>query len=75
MNVVVFLEQGGGLEGGECLAAAGGVPDKAVAIVLINAPHHVLNGIHLVRPHHHQLLFTCEQHHVAADGAAEIALL
>ena len=74
VNVVVLLEQGGGLEGGERLAAAGGVPDEAVAVVVINALHQVLDGIDLVGPHDHQLLLTGEQDHVAADGAAEIAL-
>ena len=75
MDVVVFLEQGGGLERGERLAAAGGVPDEAVAVVVFDALHQVLDGIDLVGPHDHQLLLTGEQHHVAADGAAEVALL
>jgi hypothetical protein len=37
VDVVVFLEQGGSLEGGERLAAAGGVPDVAVAVVFVDA--------------------------------------
>ena len=39
IDVRVVLEQGGGLEGGERLAAAGGVPDIAVAAVLVDAVH------------------------------------
>jgi hypothetical protein len=74
VNVVVFLKQGGGLEGGERLAAAGGVLDETIAVVVINALHHVLHGIHLIRPHDHELLLTRQQHHVAADSAAEVAL-
>ena len=37
VDVGVVLEQRGGLEGGERLAAAGGVPDVAVAAVLVDA--------------------------------------
>ncbi len=37
LDVRVVLEQRGGLEGGERLAAAGGVPDVAVAAVLLDA--------------------------------------
>ena len=71
---IVFLEQRGGLEGGECLAAAGGVPDEAVSVVVIDALHHVLHGIDLVGPHDHELLLGGDEHHVAADGPAEVAL-
>ena len=74
VNVRVLLEQGGGLEGGERLAAAGGMPDEAVAVVFIDAAHQVLHGIHLVWPHHHQLLLACEENHVAAERAPQIAL-
>ena len=74
VNGIVFLQQRGGLEGGECLAAAGGVPDEAVAIIIINALHHVLHGIDLIRPHDHELLLGGDEHHVAADGPAEVAL-
>ena len=75
VNVVVFLEQGGGLEGGECLAAAGGAPDETIARVSLDALHDVFHLINLIRPHDHELLLACKQHHVAADGAAEVALL
>ena len=74
MDVLVFLQQRGGLERGERLAAAGGVPDVAVAVVFVDALHDVLHGIDLVGPHDHELLLTRQQHHVAADGAAEVAL-
>ena len=74
VDVLVFLEQGGGLEGGERLAAAGGVPDVAVAVVVINARDHVLHGIDLIGPHDHELLLAGDEDHVAADGTAEVAL-
>ncbi len=74
VDVLVFLEQRSGLEGGERLAAAGGVPDVAVALVFVYALHDVLHGIDLVGPHDHDFLLPRQQHHVAADGAAEVAL-
>ena len=43
------------------------------AVVVINALHHELQGIDLMRPHDHELLLTGEQHHAAADGPAEVA--
>ena len=70
-DVGVVLEQRGGLEGGERLAAAGGVPDVAVAAVLMDAVHDGLDGVDLVRAHHHQLLLAGDQHHVAADHLAQ----
>ena len=73
VDVGVVLEQGGGLEGGERLAAAGGVPDVAVAAVLVDALDDVLDGVDLVRPHHQQLLLAGDEHHVAADRLAERA--
>jgi len=33
----------------------------------VNAIDNGLNGINLIGPHHHQLLLTGYQHHVAAD--------
>ena len=74
VDVLVFLEQGGGLEGSERLAAAGGVPDVAVAVVVIDAGDHVLHGVDLIGPHDHELLLAGDEHHVAADGAAEVTL-
>ena len=69
----LVLEQRGGLEGGERLAAAGGVPDVAVAAVLVDAVDDGLDGVDLVRPHHQQLLLAGDEHHVAADHLAERA--
>ena len=37
LDVGIVLEQGGGLEGGERLAAAGGAPDVTVAAVVADA--------------------------------------
>ena len=72
--MVVFLQQGRCLEGGERFAAAGGVPDVAIAVIFINALHDVLYRIDLVRTHDHEFLFARQQHHVTADGAAQITL-
>ena len=55
-NVRVVFEQGGCFEGRERFAAAGGVPDVAVAVVLGNALDDAFDGVDLVGPHHQQLL-------------------
>ena len=67
LNVRVVLEQGGRLEGGEGLAAAGGMPDIAVTAVLLNAIDNGLHSIDLIGTHHHQLALTLDQHRVATD--------
>src|SRR5690606_32759298 len=74
-DLVVFAEQRGGLEGGERLAAAGGVPDVAVAVVSLAAVHEGLDGVDLVRAHHEELLLALDEHHVTADHAAKLAFL
>ena len=74
LDVRVVLQQRGGLERGERLAAAGGVPDEAVAAVLVDAVDDGLDGIDLVGPHDHQLLLAGDQDHVTADHLAEHAL-
>jgi len=51
------------------------MPDVPVATVLMDAFDNRLDGVDLVRPHHHQLLFAGDEHHVAADHLAEGALL
>ena len=66
-NVGVVLKQDRGLEGGESLAAAGGVPDVAVATVLLDTFDDRFDRVDLVRPHHHQLALSLDQYHVAAD--------
>jgi len=73
VNIRVILEQGGCLEGGERLATAGGVPDVAVAAVLVNALHDGLDGINLIGAHHHQLLLAGHQYHVSAYHFAQRA--
>ena len=65
--VRVVFEQGGRLKGSQRFAAACGVPDIAVAAVLVNAVHNGLDGIYLIRAHNHELLFAGHQHHIAAD--------
>jgi len=71
VDVVVVLEEGGGLEGGQRLAAAGGVPDVAVAAVLLDALDDPLNGVDLVGPHHQQLLLAGDEDSVPADHPAQ----
>ena len=73
-DVGVVLEQRGRLEGGERFAAAGGVPDVAIAAVLLDALHNGLDRVDLIGPHHQQLLFAGDEDHVAADHLAESAL-
>ena len=70
----IGLEQGGCLEAGERLAAAGGVPHVAIAQVFLDALDDVPDGVDLVRPHHQQLLLAGHQHHVLADHLAQRAL-
>ena len=72
-DVGIVLEQGGGLERGERLAAAGGVPDESVAAVLADTGHQVLDRIDLIRAHHEELLLAGDEHHVAANHSAEVA--
>lgn len=48
------------------------MPDVAITVVVVDALHHVLNGIDLVGPHDHQLLLAGKQNHVAADGPPEV---
>lgn len=74
VDVGIVLEEGGGFEGGEGLARSGGVPDIAVAGVLVNAIDDVFGRVDLIGTHHHQLLLTGDEHHVAADHVAEGAL-
>ena len=71
LDVGVVLEEGRGLEGSERLAAAGDVADIAVAAVLGDAIHDGLHRIDLIGPHHQELLFAGNAHHVAADRLAE----
>ena len=47
------------------------MPDVAVAAVLVDAVHDGLDGVDLIRAHHHQLLLAGDQHHVAADHLAQ----
>ncbi len=74
VNGVVGFEQRGGLEAGQRFAAAGGVPDVAVAAIVFDAPDDVLDGVDLVRPHHQQFLLAGDEDHVPADRLAEQAL-
>src|SRR5690606_6329294 len=71
----IVAEERGGLEGGERFAAARGVPNVAVAAALLDAVDDGLDGVDLIRAHHEELLLALDEHHVAADHAAEVALL
>lgn len=73
VNVVVVFEEGGSFEAGKGFSASGGVPDVSVAIVLVDAFEDLFDGIDLVRPHHQELLFALNKHHVLADHLAELA--
>src|SRR5687768_5556473 len=74
LDCCVGLEERGSLERGEGFAAAGGVPDVAVAEVFFDAVDDVLDGVNLVRPHHQELLLAGDEDHVLADHVAERAL-
>ena len=74
VDVVVLFEERRGLEGGQGFATTGGVPDVAVAAVVLDALDDLLDGVDLVGAHHHQLLLALDQDHVAADGSAQSAL-
>ena len=74
VDVGVIFEEGGSLEGGQGLTAAGGVPDVAIPSVLVNAVHNGLHGIDLIGPHHQEFLFARDQDHVAADHLSQGAL-
>lgn len=67
--VGILPPQGGGLEGGERLVSACGVPDEAIAVVVINALHFALPCIDLIRPHDHLL-----QRGAVGDVRAVLAL-
>ncbi len=71
LDLVVVLEQRGRLERGERLAAAGGVPDVAVAAVVADALDDGLDRVNLIRAHDHELLLAGDEDHVAADHLAE----
>lgn len=54
--------------GGQRLAAAGGMPDVAIAAVLRDGFDNGLHRVDLIRLHHQELLLACDQNHIAADG-------
>ena len=57
VDIIIVLQQGGGLEGGERLAAAGGVPDVAIAAVCRGCRSSMmLHRIDLIWAHHEELL-------------------
>ena len=49
-------------------------PDVAVAAVLVDAVDDGLDGVDLVRAHHHELLLARDEDHVFADHLAKRAL-
>lgn len=70
-DVGIVLEESGCLERSERLTAAGGVPDVAIAAVLVNGVHDLFDRINLIWTHHEQLLLAGDEHHVAADHLAQ----
>ena len=74
-HIGVVLEQGRGLERGERLSRSCGVPDVAVAAVLVDAIDDGLDRVNLIGPHHEDFLLAFHQHHVAADHFAEGAFV
>ena len=74
LNVTVVFEQGRGLETGEGLAAAGGMPDVAVLVVFRDTVNDAFNSINLVGTHNKNLLLCLHEHHITANEAAEGAL-
>ena len=64
---MVVLQQSGGLERGESLATAGGVPNITIAAILMDALHDGLDRVYLVRARDEDLLLTLHKEHVAAD--------
>jgi hypothetical protein len=73
-DVWVILEQRGCLKRGEGFAAAGSVPNVAVAAVLVDTIYNIFDGINLVGPHHQEFLLAGHPHHVMADHLAQRAL-
>ena len=53
VDMLILLEQGGGLEGGERFTAAGGAPDETIARVILYALHDIFHLIDLIWPHDH----------------------
>lgn len=49
------------------------MPDVSVSAVLLDAPHDLLDGVDLVRPHHEKSLLVLDENHVPADHVAERA--
>ena len=50
------------------------MPDVTVATVLFDAVDDGLDGVDLIRAHHHELLFARDEDHIFADHLAECAL-
>ena len=74
IDVRIVFQQRRGFERGERLTAAGGMPDIAVAAMLLNAIDNRLDRVDLIRAHDHQLLLAGHQHHITADHLSQRAL-
>jgi len=73
VDVRVNLEKRRSLEARQRLAAAGGVPNVAVAAILFDALDDPLHGVDLVGAHHQQLLLAGDKHGVPTDHVTERA--
>ena len=74
VNVRVVLQERRSLKRREGLSAPCGMPNEAVATVLVDTFHNILHRIHLVRSHHEQLLFAGDEHHVPTNGLTQRTL-
>ncbi len=71
LDVAVVFEQSRGFETGECLAAAGSMPDVAILVVLRDTVYDAFYGVDLIWTHDKYLLLRLYKHHITADEAAE----
>ena len=70
LDVGVELQKSGSLEAGECLTAAGGVPDETVSAIFCYRVNDALYRIYLIWAHHKNLPFCLDQHQISAQETA-----
>lgn len=69
----IVFKKGRSLERCQRFAASCGVPDVAVATVLLDAINNRFHRINLIRSHNEQLLLTFYQNHILANHTAQSA--